>query len=312
MSLDRAVRIHRFGPPEVISVETVARPRPAEGEVLVRVKAAGVGPWDALIRSGKSAMPQPLPLTLGSDLSGVVGEVGGGVSELRPGDEVFGVTNPQFTGAYADYAVALAGRIARKPKRLDHIHAASVPVIAATAWQMLFDHARVLGSQTILVHGAAGNVGAYLVRLARHAGARIVATARAKDLDYVKELGANRVIDVSSSRFEDGLEPVDAVMDTVGGDVQTRSLAVLKPGGILVSAAAPPDQKEAERRGVRAKFFLVDVRTELLARLASMIQACELDAHVGTVLPLTEARAAHEMPEGQRPHPGGKIVLTTG
>jgi len=139
----RAARVHAFGPPEAIAIDQLPLPTPGEGEVLVRVAAAGVGPWDAWIRAGKSVLPQPLPLTLGSDVSGTVEAVGPGVTGLRPGEAVYGATNPDFSGAYADYALAEAAMIARKPATLDHLHAASVPVIAVTAWQMLFDHARL-------------------------------------------------------------------------------------------------------------------------------------------------------------------------
>ena len=167
----RASRVHRFGPPENIAFEEIPRPEPGRGEVLVRVEAAGVGPWDAWIRAGRSVLPQPLPLTLGSDLSGVIDAVGPGAEGWEPGAEIFGVVNRRCTGAYAEYAAAEAGMIARKPAALGHIAAASVPVIAVTAWQMLFQHARIAPVQTVLVHGAAGNVGAYAVQLAKREGA---------------------------------------------------------------------------------------------------------------------------------------------
>src|SRR3954470_6620373 len=153
-----AWRGHAFGPPTGMSLEGIPRPDPGEGEVLVRVHAAGVGPWDGWIRAGKSVLPQPLPLTLGSDLSGTVEAVGGGVTGFRPGDEIFGVTNASFTGAYAGYAVAEADMIAVKPARLGHVEAAAAPVVAVTALQMLFDHARVEAGQRVLVLGAAGSV----------------------------------------------------------------------------------------------------------------------------------------------------------
>src|SRR5918996_2909055 len=157
----KAVRVHRFGPPDVISLEDVPKPQPGYGEVLIQVKAAGIGPWDALVRSGKSALPQPLPLILGADLSGVIDSIGPGVAELKVDDEVFGVTNERFTGAYAEYAVAKAAMLAGKPKTLNHTHAASVPVIAATAWQMLFDYAQVTSGQSVLIHGGAGKSGGF-------------------------------------------------------------------------------------------------------------------------------------------------------
>jgi len=165
-----AARIHRFGSPDVIVVEDIPRPAPAIGDVLVRVAASGVAPWDALIRQGKSKVsPQP-PLTLGSDFAGVVEAVGAGVSQFNSGDEVYGVTNPQFVGANAEYAIASAGMIAPKPLRLSSLEAASLPVVAVTAWQMLFEHARPEVGQTVLILGAAGNVGAFAVQFAANAG----------------------------------------------------------------------------------------------------------------------------------------------
>ena len=161
----KAPRIHAFGGPEVILIEDVPRPIAAAGEILVRVVAAGVGPWDAIIRKGNSKVgPQP-PLTLGSDLSGVVEEVGPGVKGFQKGDELYGVTNPQFRGANAEYAIASSGTIAAKPKQLSHVEAASAPVVAVTAWQMLFDYGKAKQNQAVLILGAAGNVGAYAVQL---------------------------------------------------------------------------------------------------------------------------------------------------
>jgi NADPH:quinone reductase-like Zn-dependent oxidoreductase len=189
----KAWRVHEFGPPEAMIFETVPRPDPGPGEVLVKVHAAGVGPWDGSIRAGRSALPQPLPLTLGSDLSGEVAALSSGISNMAVGDQVFGVTNTQFLGAYAEYAVASAAMLAKKPSSLSV--AASVPVIAVTAWQGLFDQARLEAGQTVVIHGAAGNVGAYAVQLARRARLRSIATAGTKDIDYVRALGADKVVD---------------------------------------------------------------------------------------------------------------------
>ncbi len=308
----KACRVHRFGPPEVITLEDIESPEPGEDEVLVRVKAAGVGPWDAWIRAGRSALSQLLPLTLGSDLSGFVEAVGPRVTTYKPGDAVFGVTNPRFTGAYAEFAVASANMIATKPARLSDVDAASVPVVAVTAWQALFDHAHLASGQTVLIHGAAGNVGAYAVQLAHRAGLRVIATAGAPDAAYVRGLGADELIDFRAERFEDEANAVDAVVDLVGGETQTRSFSVLRPGGILVSAVSQPDQVMAAQHCVEAMFFLVDVTTACLGRIAEMIDAGELSTNVGAVLPLASARAAHEMLEGSRAHPRGKIVLRIG
>jgi NADPH:quinone reductase-like Zn-dependent oxidoreductase len=308
----KAARVHSYGGPEVITLEDVELTAPAQGEVLVQVKAAGVGPWDAWIRAGKSALPQPLPLTLGSDLSGIVTAVGPNVTAFAPGDHVYGVTNPRFIGAYAEYAIASAGMIARKPARLDDVEAASVPVIAVTAMQALFDHAALQSGQSVLIHGAAGNVGAYAVQLAHRAGLRVVATASGKDITYVRGLGADEVIDFRAERFEDKSGDVEAVIDLVGGETQQRSFAVLRKGGVLVSAVSRPDEELAKARGVRALFFLVEVTTARLEEIAAALDENRLTLSVGTVLPLAAARSAHEMLEGTRPHPRGKIVLRVG
>jgi NADPH:quinone reductase-like Zn-dependent oxidoreductase len=305
-----AWRVHKFGPPDAMLLERIPRPDPGPGEVLVDVHAAGVGPWDGWIRAGKSVLPQPLPLTLGSDLSGTVAAVGSGVSGMAVGDQVFGVTNSQFLGAYAEYAVASAGMLAKKPNSLSFTEAASVPVIAVTAWQGLFDHARLEAGQTVVIHGAAGNVGAYAVQLARRARLRSIATAGTKDVEYVRSLGADRVVDYHTQRFEDEVEDVDAVLDLVGGETQMRSFGVIRPGGKLISAVSQPDQDRAKHRGVTAAFFLVEVTTERLRTIAELIDGGELKTSVGAVLPLTDARDAHMMMEGQPRLPAkGKIVL---
>jgi NADPH:quinone reductase-like Zn-dependent oxidoreductase len=306
----KANRIHQFGPPDVIVFEDVDRPVPGEGEVLVRVKASGVGPWDGWIREGKSVLPQPLPLTLGSDLSGVIEEVGIGVDDFKVGDEVFGVANPRFTNANAEYAVVSARMIARKPKGITDVEAASLPVVAVTAWQMLFDHGGIQSGQTVLILGAAGSVGSYAVQLARSAGARIVATASSKDADYVRSLGAERVIDYRMEFPSRDVGPIDLVLDGVGGEAQTKALAVLRPCGRLVSIVSEPDQSEAQRSGVKATFMLVDVTSTALRSISELIEAGKLKTEVGTVLPLSELRQAHEMLEGTRPKARGKIVLT--
>jgi NADPH:quinone reductase-like Zn-dependent oxidoreductase len=310
-AVGRARRVHRFGPPEVIVVEDIEQPAPGEDEVLVRVTAAGVGPWDAWVRAGKSALPQPLPLTLGADFSGAVVAVGLDVAPFAPGDAVFGVTNPRFTGSHADYAIASAAMIAKRPATLADVDAASVPVVAVTAWQALFEQAKLARGQTVLVHGAAGSVGAYAVQLARKAGVRVAATAGQQDLAYVRDLGADEVIDYRATRFEDVVSGVDAVIDLVGGETQARSFAVLRPGGMLISAVSQPDQTRAAERGVTARFFLVNVTNADLARIADMIVQGVLGTSVGTVLPLASVREAHEMLEGTRPRPRGRIVLTT-
>lgn len=304
----KAARILRFGPPNVIENDDLPRPEPVAGQLLVRVRAAGVGQWDALVREGKIPN-EHLPLILGYELSGIVEAIGADVSGFKPGDEVYGATNEQLNGAYAEYALPSAGMMAQKPKSLNFIQAASAPIVTVTAWQMLFEYARVTAGQTVLVHGAAGNVGAYAVQLAGQAGLHVIATAASADREYVVRLGAERVVDYRTERFEESVTGADVVLDTIGGDTQQRSLQVLKPGGILVSVVSPVPEAAQKRYGIRAAYFYVDVTTERLNRITELFDSGKLVTDVGTVLPLEEARAAHEMLEGA-PHKRGKIVLS--
>jgi len=304
----KAARIQRLGPANLITMDDLPLPEAGAGELLVRVKAAGVGHWDALIREGK-VKGEFLPLILGSELSGVVEAIGDGASGFKTGDEVYGATNERFTGAYAEYALPFARRMAQKPKTLSFIEAASVPVVAVMAWQMLFDYAHVTAGQTVLIHGAAGNVGAYAVQLAKQAGLHVIATAGSADFAYVYGLGAEKVADYKKDQFEDSVIAVDVVVDTVGGDTQLRSLQVLKPSGILVSAVSSVPEATRKRFAVRTAYFYEDVTTERLNKITELFDSEKLITDVGTVLPLEKARIAHDM-LGGTPHKRGKIVLS--
>jgi len=286
-------------------VEDVPVPSPGPGEVLVRVMAAGVAAWDAIIREGKSKVsPQP-PLTLGSDLSGVVEQVGPCVTDFAPADEVYGVTNPQFCGAQAEFAVAKAGMIARKPQSLNYVEAASAPVIAVTAWQMLLQYGQATRGQTVMVVGAAGNVGAYAVQMAVDAGIHVVAIAHLADQDLLHSLGVKSIIDSSKPAFEQDLPQVDVILDTVGGNTFQRCVAALKPGGKLVTSVS------TQPLPAGAIFFYAEVTTARLQTLTPLFEAGRLTARVGSVLPLSEARQAQGMLAGA-PHKSGKIVLQIG
>jgi len=249
-----------------------------------------------------------LPLTLGSDLSGTVEALGPGVTEFAPGDRVYGVTNADFIGACAEFAVAQTRRIARKPESLGFAEAGSAPVVAVTAWQAIFEYAKATPGQAILIHGAGGNVGAYAVQLAAHAGLRVFATASPRDLDYVRSLGAGTVVDYKNQRFEDVVPKIDIVLDTVGGETRERSMGAIEPGGILVSTVPGITPQSGTDHNVRAVFFLVDVTTERLDALTGLFNSRRLVPRVGTVVPLAEVRAAHEMLAGA-PHKPGKILL---
>ena len=272
----------------------------------MRVAAAGVGPWDALIREGKSKVAPPPPLTLGSDLSGVVEVVGTGVSQFKDGDEVYGVTNPQFVGANAEFALASALMLAPKPPRLSSLEAASVPVVAVTAWQMLFEHARPEAGQRVMILGAAGNVGAYAVQFAANAGLHVTAVVGSNDVEYVRSLGAMDVIDRRATDFSDVVGSVDVVIDTVGGDTRDRAFAVLKSGGILVTVVSPAFVPG--RPDVRSAFFYAEVTTARLSAISGLLELGKVIPQVGSVVPLEQVRTAHDMLAGV-PHLRGKIML---
>jgi NADPH:quinone reductase-like Zn-dependent oxidoreductase len=304
----KAVRIKKFGGPEEVVVEEIPVPVPSAGEVLVRVVAAGVAPWDALIRSGGSKVsPQP-PLTLGSDLSGVVAYVGSEATHFCVGDEVYGVTNPQFCGAQAEYAVVQTGMIALKPQSLSFLDAASIPVIAVTAWQMLFEYAQVKSGETVMILGAAGNVGAYVVQMALDAGLNVVAVAREKDEQILRDLGASDIVQSDTALFKGLSSSVDVILDMVGAGILERCLDALKQGGRVVSVATagPLPQKP----NLQITFFYADVTAGRLQHLNMLLESGKITARVGSVLPLENARAAHRMLAGA-PHKPGKIILQT-
>src|SRR5579871_124975 len=250
----KAIEVREFGGPDVLIYADLPVPSPGPGQVLIRVRAAGVGPWDAWVREGRSVLPQPLPLVPGADLSGIVEAIGSGVSGLSLGQAVYGVTNSRFTGAYAEFAIAEASMIAAKPVRLTDAEAASLPVIATTAWQMLFDHAGLRTGQRVLVLGGGGNVGAYAVRLAAWAGGDVAATASAEDGAFVRSLGARTVIDARGGGLSGLAGPFDLVVDTVGEPMLGQSYALLRPGGVVISAVAAPDQSLAAQHHLRAEF----------------------------------------------------------
>jgi len=300
----RAVRIPRFGGLEVVEVQDVPVPSPGASEVLVRVEATGVAPWDPIIREGKSEVSGSAPLTLGSDLAGVVERVGDGVKDFSVGDAVYGVTNPQFVGAQAEYAVCEAGMIAPKPRGLDALQAASAPVIAVTAWQMLFEYGDVKRGQSVLILGAAGNVGAYAVEMAVAAGISVVAVARKKDEELLRQLGASVIVDSEAPDFARGLPKVDAILDLVGGGIVQKSVATLKDNGRLISVVSG----EGSFNGVKPVFFYAEVTTARLRRITALFEEGKIHARVGSVVPLEEARKAYEMLAGA-PHEPGKIML---
>jgi NADPH:quinone reductase-like Zn-dependent oxidoreductase len=311
----RAVTMKEFGGPEVLTVEQVARPEPLPTEVLVRVHAAGVNPVDWKTRAGKGmAGLQTLPLILGWDVSGVVEEVGFGVTTLAPGDEVYAMPwFPRAAGAYAEFVTAPSRHFARKPASIGHVEAAALPLAALTAWQALVDTADVKPGQRVLVHAAAGGVGHLAVQFAKHLGAEVVATAREPRHAWLKELGADETIDYTRHRFEDLTGDIDVVIDLIGtlDDTDTRSVSVTRPGGLIISIPGGVSERlstVAGQAGVRTSPLLVEPDSTALTTIADLIDSGKVHIEVERTFALEEAAEAHRLGEANRTR--GKLVLT--
>ena len=302
----KAARIADYGGPEQIVIEQVPVPEAGKGQVLVRLKAAGVNPADWKMRSGyfKQRMPLPFPWVPGLEGAGIVDAVGADVTTLKPGQAVFGSIN----NSYAEYAVAAATDLFDKPELLSFEEAASVSVGALTAWQAVIEEAEVQPGQRVLVHGGAGGVGLYAVQLAKWKGAHVIATASSANADFVRSLGAETVIDYRTTKFEDVVHDVDAVVDTVGGDLIARSLPVIKEGGVFVTVAGMVDPEEGLARGIRATSSRRGDASKL-QEISKLLQAKQLVPQVGKVFPLEQARQAQEL--SATGHGRGRIVLRT-
>ena len=304
----KAIRIHQYGGPEVLALVETQRPSPGPNEVLIKIQAAAVNPIDWKIRAGyaKDFFPLTFPATLGWDVSGTVEETGTGVTQFKRGDEVYALLKG---GGYAEYATANETVVALKPRTVDHVQAAAVPVAGLTAWQALFEVAQLSAGQKVLIHAAAGGVGNFAVQLAKARGAHVIGTASSKNQAFLRELGVDQVVDYQKTRFEEVVREVDVVLDTVGGDTLERSFKVLKKGGILVSLVQPPSPESAAKYGVRALFYGAHASSSDLAEIAKLIDSGKVKPVVETVLPLADARRAHELSETG--HTRGKIVLKT-
>lgn len=303
----KAIRIHAYGGPEQLRLEEAPQPKVESGKVLVRIHAASVNPIDFKLASGnmRQMVPINFPWIPGGDFSGIVEEVGSGVTGLAKGDAVYG--DASGGGAYAEFYAGPASMIAHKPRRLSDIEAASVPLAAQTAWQGLFDHGRLERGETVLIHAASGGVGTFAVQLAHWKGAKVLATASADNADYVRSLGADTVIDYKTTPFESVAKGVDLVFDLIGGDTQRRSFAVLKPGGRLVATAQPPSAEDDANHKVDAKMMQMKASKSNLKQLAELLDAGSVKTTVAKTYSLAKAHEAWaEIMSGQT---CGKIVL---
>jgi NADPH:quinone reductase-like Zn-dependent oxidoreductase len=298
-----AIRLYARSGPQAMLYEDAPVPQPGAGEVLVRVHAAGVISTEltwAPTWNTPAGTPRTLPVIPGHEFSGEIAALGAGVADARVGDQVYGLNDWYRDGAQAEFCLARVVDLANKPASLNHVDAAAVPISALTAWQGLFDRGRLEAGQRVLIHGAAGGVGVFAVQFARWRGARVIGTASARNLDFVRSLGADEVIDYRAQRFEDVVGKVDVVFDGVGGETLARSWGVLKPDGRLVtiSSGEPPDDR------TRAAFFIVEPNRKQLDEISRLIEAGTFRPIVGSVFLLAEARQAYK----QRPV-RAKVVL---
>jgi len=300
-----AIQLNSRGGPDALAYGPAAVPRPGAGEILVRVRAAAVTPTELLwvpTWTTRAGEPRPFPIIPGHEFSGEVHGVGPGVNDVAVGEAVFGMNDWFGDGAQAEFCVARTVDVAPKPKSVDHVTAAVVPISALTAWQGLAERAKLARGERVLIHGAAGSVGLFAVQLARGIGAYVIATASEHNVEFARGLGADEVIDYRARPFEDAATGVDVVFDTVGGDTLARSWPILRPGGRMVTIAADAEHTSEQR--VKDAFFIVEPNREQLSRIARMIDAGELRPVVGGAFPLAEARRAYAHKPVR-----GKVVL---
>jgi len=304
----RAVQIIRVQPEPMLAEADVPVPAPRDGEVLIRVHAAGVTPTELLwspTTQNKDGSPRNRAIP-GHEFSGVVAALGKDIKDFSIGDEVFGMNDWFVDGATADYCTAPATSLAHKPKCLTHAEAAAVPIGALTAWQGLNDHAKLQAWERILVHGGAGAVGTFCIQLARHRGAKVIATASTRNVGFVSRIGADQVIDYAMDAFDRIVRGVDVVFDTVGGETLRHSWSVLKPGGRLVTVAADSENTNDARE--KKAFFIVEPNHKQLTEIGEMLESGQLRVFVDEEVPFSSAAAAYNR-ETKRSLGYGKTVI---
>jgi NADPH:quinone reductase-like Zn-dependent oxidoreductase len=316
MTTMRAITMATTGGPDVLTMSDVERPNNVSSEFLVKIIAAGVNPIDAKTRSGKGVSGEitNYPAVIGQDFSGIVIASPYEAHPIKPGDEVYGmVMVPRFGGTYAQYATVPALSLTKKPASISHVEAAAVPVAALTAWGMVVEVAKAHEGQRILIHAGAGGVGHFAVQFARYFGAYVIATGSERNLGWLRELGANEVIDYGATRFEEEVSNVDVVIDLVGNvsdDTGSRSLSVIRPGGLIVNAPSgswPTLAEDAAQAGVRATGYKVSPDGSTLAVISRLLASGDVRVRVDQVFELERAADAHRAIEGG--HTRGKIVL---
>ena len=305
----KMVRIHRFGGIDTLRYEDVELSMPDAAEILVASRAASVNPVDFKIRSGKypAVKEDKLPYTLGRDACGIVEQCGAGATKFKIGDEVFGIVGIQG-GGYAQKVLLDQNAVAAKPKGIDYIHAAAVPLAGQTAWQGLFRHGDVRAGQKILIHGGSGGVGHFAIQFAKARGAHVTTTVSTANVEFARSLGADVVIDYKKQRFEQEVKELDMVFDLIDGETRERSWGIIKEGGILVSTLSEPSQQQAREHGVRATRYTVQADGNELKEIGDLIETGKVKPQITETFPLS--RAADALRAVEKGHSKGKIVLT--
>src|SRR6266478_4290517 len=302
----KAIVVHEFGGPEVLKYEDAPKPEPKDDEILVRVMAAAVNPVDSYVRQGKF-LKGNLPMIIGSDIAGVVEKTGANAKKFKSGDAVYCYLSVMRGGGYAEFAIARESETALKPKNIDFITAAAVPLAGTTAWQALIDSGKIEKGQTVLIHGGSGGVGSFAIPIAKARGTKVLATASSEHQPTLKQLGVDQAIDYTTTKFEDVVKDVDLVLNCVRADTLARSYGVVKKGGTIVSITDEPDQTECAKRGITCSRMGANPDAKVLEELTKLIEARKMKPVVSQTLPLAEASKAHQQIETR--HTLGKIVL---
>lgn len=306
----KAAQISSYGGKDVLQVNEVSEPQPGSGEVLVEVHAAAANPFDYKVREGiyQDWLKLVLPATLGGDVSGVVSKVGPDVTAFQVGQEVFGQANAAGgKGSYAEFTPVKSTQLALKPATLDFVQAAALPLAGCSAWQALIDHIQLKAGQKILIQGGGGGIGSLAIQIAKNIGAYVAATSGPGELDYVKSLGADEVIDYTTQEFNKIIKGYDAVFDTVGGATNARSYMVLKPGGILVSMVEKSNDDLVQKHDVAYVHQSTQVTEERLDEITKLIEAGKLSVNIDKIFSLNQAAEALEYLKSG--HPKGKVVI---
>jgi NADPH:quinone reductase-like Zn-dependent oxidoreductase len=307
----RAIVIHAYGGPDVIKLENVARPEPADDEVLIRVVAASINPVDVAIRKGYLAkLVGGFPLIPGMDAAGIVEKVGNKVTKYKAGDPVFAFFTLKDEGGYAEFVRAKEDELAPKPGTVSFAQAAGAGAAGATAWEALVDTANLRAGQTVLIHGGSGGVGHLAIQIAKAKRAKVFATASTVNQEFLRQMGADVAIDYTRTRFEDVAKDVDVVLDTVGRDTLERSYGVVKKGGIIVSIVDEPKREALEAHGIRGVTLRCTPKAGVLEELSKLMEAKKLTPVISQMFPMTDVvKAQEQIATG---HTRGKIVLLIG